>query len=80
MNPGSLNEYFGILPFPPRTMSMARDTFAGALRKGQGRALMHVRHHGLNDVADLVLAACLEDQSYDPQCEGGRAAWMIQRI
>lgn len=36
---------------------------------------MHVRDHGLDGVEDLVLAACLEDQCYDRQCEGSRAEW-----
>ncbi|NHZ39258.1 hypothetical protein [Massilia aquatica] len=30
----------------------------------------------MDDVEDLVLAACIEDQCYDRQCEGNRAEWM----
>lgn len=30
----------------------------------------------MDDVEDLMLAACLEDQCYDRQCEGSRAGWM----
>ncbi|UOD28430.1 hypothetical protein INH39_23675 [Massilia violaceinigra] len=38
--------------------------------------MMHVRDHGMDDVEDLVLAACIEDHCYDRQCEGSRAEWM----
>jgi hypothetical protein len=51
--------------------------FAIALVQGLGRAKLHVVDHGLEDVADLVLDACLHDRSYDPQCEGNRADWLF---
>ncbi|NHZ79673.1 hypothetical protein F2P44_10335 [Massilia sp. CCM 8695] len=38
--------------------------------------MMHVQEHGLDGVEDLVLAACLENQTYDRQCEGSRAVWI----
>jgi hypothetical protein len=53
------------------------ELFAAALRDGRGRALWHVRQVGLAAVADLVLAACLHDQAYDPQCESSRAPWLF---
>lgn len=53
-----------------------RNEFAVALRKGQGRALSHVKEYGLDEVADLVLEACLHNQLYDTQCESGRAGWL----
>lgn len=37
---------------------------------------MHLRDHGMDGVEDIVLAACLENQAYDRQCEGSRAEWM----
>lgn len=54
------------------------EAFAVALRAGLGRASLHVQQFGLTGVADLVLAACLQDQAYDPQCEGSRAAWLFR--
>ncbi|NHZ87747.1 hypothetical protein F2P45_01675 [Massilia sp. CCM 8733] len=38
--------------------------------------MMHLRDHGMDDVEDLVLAACLAEQCLDSQCEGSRAPWM----
>ncbi len=57
---------------------LTRDDFADALRKGLGRALLHVLHYGLDDVADLVLEACLHCQIYDVECETSRGAWLFQ--
>jgi len=36
---------------------LEREAFADALHKGPGRAFLHVKHHGIEDVADLVLEA-----------------------
>lgn len=38
--------------------------------------MQYVQQHGLAGVADEVLAACLQNQAYDPQCEDGRAPWL----
>lgn len=57
--------------------ALTKEEFAAAVRAGRGRAYLHVRQFGLSGVADMVLAACLQDQSYDPQCEGSRAAWLF---
>lgn len=57
---------------------LAPDDFARALRQGRGAAQLHVLSHGLEGVTDLVLAACLEDQAYDAQCEGDRAPWLYR--
>ena len=54
-----------------------RDEFAVALRKGQGRALLHVIHYGLADIDDLVLEACIHNQVYDQQLESGRGDWLF---
>ncbi|CUI08837.1 hypothetical protein [Massilia antarctica] len=59
-----------------QSTKLSRESFALALRHGRGAAAMHVRAHGLDGVDDLVLAACLENQTYDRQCEGSRAAWI----
>lgn len=39
---------------------------------------MHVMAHGLSGVADIVLAACLEERAYDPQSEELRASWLYR--
>lgn len=57
---------------------LSRERFAAALRRGHGRALLHVRKFGLSDVADLVLEACLRNQTYDAQCEDSRAPWLFE--
>ncbi|GEM_PF-2240129 len=57
---------------------LEKDEFAEAVKKGLGRALLHVMHHGVDDVADLVLDACIHNQTYDPQCEPRRAAWLFR--
>jgi len=54
-----------------------RNAFAVALKKGLGRAKLHIIHHGLDNVSDIVLDACLHDLSYDPQCESSRAQWLF---
>ncbi|MDQ1923225.1 hypothetical protein [Massilia pseudoviolaceinigra] len=61
---------------PIQSTNLSRDAFAVALRHGRGAAVMHVQEYGLDGVEDLVLAACLENQTYDSQCEGSRAAWI----
>ncbi len=65
-------------PVKPMARRLSRDEFADALRKGLGRALLHVLCHGLDDVADLVLEGCLHLQVYDPQCEFSRADWLFR--
>lgn len=59
-------------------MKLAKHEFAAALKRGQGRALQHVRKHGLSEVGDLVLESCLKNPAYDRQCEGSRAAWLFR--
>ncbi len=61
---------------PPLT----REEFANAIQAGRGRAYLHVATHGLSEVADLVLDACLRDQSHDPQCEPSRANWLFDMV
>jgi hypothetical protein len=57
---------------------LEQDEFVQAIRKGLGRALLHVIHYGMDEVADLVLEACLHNQSHDPQCESSRASWLFR--
>jgi len=56
---------------------LGRDEFASALRKGQGRALLHILHFGLDEVADLVLEACIHNQVYDQDIDDGRSDWLF---
>ncbi|MBL8594148.1 MAG: HEAT repeat domain-containing protein [Devosia sp.] len=58
-------------------LSLSRDEFADALRKGKGRAVQHIRAHGDSGVEDLLLEACVRCQNYDPQCEGYRGDWLM---
>jgi hypothetical protein len=55
-----------------------RDEFAAALRKGLGRAMLHVRQFGLDEVWDLVLEACLHNQVYDQQIDDVRGEWLFE--
>ena len=50
------------------------------LADGRGLAMMHVLEHGLGEVLDLVIAACVSAQAYDPQCEASRAPWLYRMI
>ena len=56
---------------------LERSEFTAALKKGLGRAARHVSAYGLDEVADLVLEACLHDQRYDAQAEPNRAGWLF---
>jgi hypothetical protein len=67
MNEEKLNPY-----------KLNREEFASALRKGQGRAMLHVMHYGLEDVNDLVLEACLHNQVFDNQIDSNRGGWLFE--
>ena len=41
---------------------LTREEFGDAIAKGLGRAMLHVRRHGLGEMADLVLDACLPEE------------------
>jgi hypothetical protein len=56
---------------------LSREEFSSALKRGHGRAFLHVQNFGLAEVADLVLAACLKNPAYDRQCESSRAPWLF---
>lgn len=56
------------------TIDQQRD----ALRKGLGRAVLWAKAGRLAD--DPLLAACLEEQRYDTQCESQRGEWLWQLI
>jgi hypothetical protein len=56
---------------------LTKNEFAIALKRGHGRALMHVEKYGLKAISPIVLEACLKEPSYDRQCESSRAAWLF---
>jgi len=56
---------------------LTREQFADAVSKGLGRAMIHVKQHGLDDIADILLDACVHNKVYDLQCEGSRASWLF---
>lgn len=64
----------------PYQLPLTRDQFADALKRGHGRALMHVQAHGLAGIEDLFLQACTHDYAWDSQCEGSRAPWLIEML
>lgn len=61
-----------------QSTQITREQFAHALRYGRGKALLQTKQFGLSNVADLVLTACLHNQTYDPQCEDDRAEWLLE--
>lgn len=61
-----------------KAVALSRARFEEALRDGRGAALAHTLAYGLDGLSDLVLNACLVNQAYDPQCEGGRAPWLYE--
>jgi hypothetical protein len=60
----------------PDQAPLSKDEFKNALKKGLGRALIHVRQHGLTNVSDLVLEACLHNWVLDQQSESRRTYWL----
>ncbi len=56
---------------------LSQNEFYAALKRGHGRALLHVNQYGLDEFADVVLKACLKEPSYDRQCEHSRAPWLF---
>jgi hypothetical protein len=55
---------------------LTKEQFTDAISKGLGRAMSHIKRYGLDDVADIVLDACLHNKAYDAQCEDSRADWL----
>lgn len=66
-----------VLPFK---LPLTPEQFARALRAGLGRAVLHAQHYDCAGLQGLIVDACIHNYSYDPQCEGDRAAWMMQIV
>lgn len=56
---------------------LTKNEFAIALKRGHGRACMHVGKHGLTGISSTVLGACLKDPNYDSQCESSKSEWLF---
>jgi hypothetical protein len=66
-----------IIPF---NLPLTREQFASALRKGQGRALLHVKRCGVAGFEDLVVQACTHSLVFDTQSEGTRGWWLFNLL
>lgn len=56
---------------------LTKNEFAIALKRGHGRAYMHVGKHGLTGISSTILGACLKDPNYDSQCESSKSEWLF---
>jgi hypothetical protein len=59
---------------------LTQDQFRDALRKGLGRAVLHVREFGAAGLEDDIAHACTTSLVYDPQCEGTRGEWLFEIV
>ncbi len=57
------------LKIDDRDWDLSRAEFTDAIAKGLSRAFLYIRTHGLDNVKDLVLNACLHAITTNPQCE-----------
>jgi hypothetical protein len=55
---------------------LTREQFADAVSKGLGRAMMYVKRYGIDDIADILLDACVRNKIYDAECENRRTEWI----
>jgi hypothetical protein len=54
--------------------------FRLALRKGQGRALLHINQFGVTNIEHHLIEACTTCVAYDAQCEGMREEWLFTLV
>ena len=64
----------------PFQLLLTGEQFAAALRKGQGRALLHVKQRGIGSFDDLLLDACTQSLVLDVQSEGTRGEWLFSLL
>jgi hypothetical protein len=64
----------------PYELPLSIERFERSLRTGHGRAWRHAAGFGVADRRDTVMKATLHDLSYDAQCEGERAPWLLAII
>src|SRR5581483_4695368 len=51
--------------------------FQGWLRKGLGRAVLHLKEHDSRPYKDAILEHCLHNPAYDRQCEDMRTEYLF---
>jgi len=59
---------------------LTKKQFQDALRKGHGRALLHVRKFGAAGLKSAILHACEHCLVYDTQIEGTRGGWLYEIV
>jgi hypothetical protein len=59
---------------------LTRDQFRDALRKGLGRAILHLRQFGPAGMEDEISNACVRSLVYDALCEGTRGDWFHEIV
>ncbi len=59
---------------------LTQDQFRDALRKGFGRAVLHVREFGATGLEDDIAHACTTSLVYDAQLEGTRGEWLHEIV
>lgn len=57
-----------------------RRSFKNAMHKGLGRALLHVKQYGDENVRNELSYACANNIAFDPQSEGFRACWLAEIV
>lgn len=71
----------GLTPFArPKGPPTERHQFEDALRKGLGRAILHVQRNGAAGLEDAIFHACLTDTRYDRQVESVRSAYFYDLL
>ncbi len=61
-------------------MRLSQEQFRDALRKGLGRAVIHVEKFGIAGLEDDLIHGCLNSLVYDPQFEGTRGGWLFHLV
>jgi hypothetical protein len=59
---------------------MEAKEFENAVGLGLGRAVLHLLDHDARPYREIILDACLHNKAYDPQVEGGRAAYALELV
>jgi hypothetical protein len=65
---------------PGFRLPLNNDEFRHAIRAGLGRALLHVKAHGIAGLEDILIESCVKNTAWDPQCESDRAAWNFEIV
>lgn len=59
---------------------MTSEQFRNAIRKGQGRAILHLKQNDPQPYWEEILQACLTNTTYDTLCEGTREDYLLEAI